>query len=134
QRILEALADADEAARALGSEGLDANERSLIERARAECLDAPATNVLSPVERADREESIADWLVEHDADESFADGLAETGVSRETLDHLAAVLSGDRLDATLRWMASSCTVRALARDIERAASRVHTLVSAVKGF
>ena len=31
-------------------------------------------------------------------------------------------------------MASGCTVRALAHDIERAASRVHELVSAVKGF
>jgi signal transduction histidine kinase len=34
----------------------------------------------------------------------------------------------------LRWLASGCTVRALAQDVERAVSRVHELVSAVKGF
>src|SRR5205814_9162455 len=56
QRMLEALVEADEAARALGGAGLDDNARSLIERARAECLETPTTNVLSPVERADREE------------------------------------------------------------------------------
>ena len=31
-------------------------------------------------------------------------------------------------------MAAACTVRGLARDVERAATRVHELVSAVKGF
>jgi len=36
--------------------------------------------------------------------------------------------------ATVRWVAAGCTVRGLARDIERAASRVHALVTAVKGF
>ncbi len=39
-----------------------------------------------------------------------------------------------RQAATLRWWVAACTVRGLARDIERAASRVHALVSAVKGF
>ena len=36
--------------------------------------------------------------------------------------------------ASLRWVAAGCTVRGLAHDVERAASRVHELVSAVKGF
>ena len=60
--------------------------------------------------------------------------LAETDVTLGTLDELAAALAGDRLRAALRWVAAGCTVRGLARDIERAASRVHALVSAVKGF
>ena len=39
-----------------------------------------------------------------------------------------------KLRASLRWVAAGCTVRGLAQDVERAASRVHELVSAVKGF
>jgi signal transduction histidine kinase len=50
------------------------------------------------------------------------------------LDELAAAITGDQLRASLRWVAAGCTVRGLARDIERAASRVHELVGAVKGF
>jgi signal transduction histidine kinase len=43
-------------------------------------------------------------------------------------------VSGDQLRVALHWVAAGCTVRGLARDIERAAARVHELVTAVKGF
>jgi signal transduction histidine kinase len=128
------LAEFDEASRELGAAGLAPSERSLIERVRAVCLAAPTTSVLSPLERSDREDAIGEWLAQHDADESFAAPLAETVVTLAMLDELAATLSGEKLRATVHWLAAGCTVRGLARDIERAASRVHTLVSAVKGF
>ena len=38
------------------------------------------------------------------------------------------------LDATLRWIAGSCSTRALARDIERATSRILQIVSSIKRF
>ena len=132
--VTEALIESDDASRALGAAGLDERETAVIDRIRVVCLATSTTSVLSPVERADREESFSDWLVEHDADDALAATLAETDVTLGMLDELAETLSGDKLRAALRWVASGCTVRGLARDIERAASRVHTLVSAVKGF
>jgi len=128
-----AVEELDAAARELGAVGLDAKEIALVDRVRTRCSDTP-TSVLTPLERADREDTIASWLAQHDVDESFATPLAETDTSSELLDELAAGLTGERLGATLRWLAAGCTVRGLSRDIERAASRVHTLVSAVKGF
>jgi signal transduction histidine kinase len=130
----EALTEFGEASRALGAAQLDARELSLVDRIGGFCVAAPATSVLTPLERADREESIAEWLEGHGANESFAATLSETDLRLELLDELAGTLSGDKLGATLRWMAAGCTMRGLARDVERAASRVHTLVSAVKGF
>lgn len=134
QLVTEALAESDDASRALGAAGLDADELAVVDRVRSVCLATPATRVLSPLERADREESIADWLADHEADESLAASLAETDVTIELLDEMAEAVDGDKLRAALRWVAAGCTVRALARDIERAASRIHALVSAVKGF
>jgi signal transduction histidine kinase len=131
--ITAAVDELDAAARALGAVGLDAQEMALVDRARTRCSDTP-TSVLTPLERADREDTIARWLAQHHVDESFATPLTETATSPELLDELAAGLSGERLGATLRWLAAGCTVRGLSRDIERASSRVHTLVSAVKGF
>src|SRR5690606_7868905 len=90
--------------------------------------------VLSPLDQADREEDIADWLIDHNVDDDLGAPLAETVVTIETLDQLAATLSGDKLRSALHWVAAGCTVRSLARDIERAAARVHELVTAVKGF
>jgi signal transduction histidine kinase len=101
---------------------------------RTICLAMPAAGVLSPIERADREEAFTDWLLDHDADDALAPALSDTDVSIGMLDELARTLSGDKLRVGLRWIAAGCTVRGLARDIERAASRVHDLVSAVKGF
>jgi signal transduction histidine kinase len=131
--VLAALAESDDAARALGAARLDAAELALIDRVRVVCGDAPTTNVRTPLERADREEEIATWLADHGAKEALSDALAETDVSVAMLEELAAKLTGEKLDAALRWVASGCTVRSLARDIERAASRVHALVSAIKG-
>jgi signal transduction histidine kinase len=134
QLVSEALIESDDASRALGAAGLDAKANALIERVRTVCLTTTTTSVLSPLERADREESFTDWLADHDVDDSLAAPLAETPVSLGLLDELAESLSGDKLRAALRWVATGCVVRGLARDIERAASRVHTLVTAVKGF
>jgi signal transduction histidine kinase len=131
--VTAAVDELDAAARALGAAGLNEKEMALVDRVRTRCSDAP-TSVLTPLERADREDTIARWLGQHDVDESFAPPLAETDASPELLDELAAGLSAERLGPTLRWLAAGCTLRGLSRDIERAASRVHTLVSAVKGF
>jgi signal transduction histidine kinase len=131
--VTAAVDELDAAARALGAAGLNEREMALVDRVRTRCSDTP-TSVLTPLERADREDTIARWLGQHDVDESFAPPLAETDASPELLDELAAGLSAERLGPTLRWLAAGCTLRGLSRDIERAASRVHTLVSAVKGF
>lgn len=134
QLMPQALVESDEASRALGAAGLDPHELALIDRVHAICLDTSATSVLTPLERSDREESIAVWLEDHGVDESLAASLTDTDITLAVLDELAGILTGVKLGATLHWMAAGCTVRGLARDIERAAARVHTLVSAVKGF
>jgi signal transduction histidine kinase len=133
QLVSAALDEFEDASRAIGAAGLDAKDFELVERVRGACVVGP-TKVLSPLERADREESFADWLSDHDVDDALATSLAETGVALDTLDELAARIADDKLRASLRLVASGITIRGLARDIERAASRVHELVTAVKGF
>lgn len=131
--ITAAVDELDGAARALGAAGLEAKEMALVDRVGTRCADTP-TSVLTPLERADREDMLARWLAQHHVDDSFAPALSETDASPELLDELATALRGAQLGATLRWLAAGCTLRGLSRDIERAASRVHALVSAVKGF
>jgi signal transduction histidine kinase len=134
QLLSQALDESDEASRSLGAAQLHADESAVIERVRAACLAEPTTVPLSSLEQADREEAITKWLDDHDADESLGVPLAESALSPDMLSELASTLSGDKLNAALRCLATACAVRGLARDIERASSRVHALVSAVKGF
>jgi signal transduction histidine kinase len=134
QLVAQAVVESEEASRAYGAAGLDAGALALVERVRSAGTARPATRVLSPLERSDREEALADWLTDHDVNDALAASLAETDVTITVLDALAAAVTGDQLRVALRWVAAGCTVRGLARDIERAAARVHELVTAVKGF
>lgn len=132
-RLLQARMDeADRAARSLARLGLTTVQLEGVDRVREACMRAPATVSLSPLERADREDEIADWLEAHGADGSAVDTLAETSVTVEVLDELAGCLEGEALDAALDWVAAGCAVRTLASESERSGSRISELVSAMK--
>ncbi|MFN0085930.1 MAG: sensor histidine kinase [Blastocatellia bacterium] len=128
------LEDAERAARALGASRLTDPELAAIDAVRASCLAAPARGVLSPIQQAEREEAIADWLADHGLDASIAEPLAETAVTLEALDRLAEAVRGPSLDTVLRWAAAGCSVRGLTSEIQEAAMRISGLVQAVRGF
>ncbi len=132
--LVDALAESDEASQELGAAQFGVSERATLDRVRSFCLTTPAAGVPSQLEQADREAALADWLADHGADEAIAADLAEAGITAEMLAELAGALAPPKLRAALRWAAATCVAQGLARDIERASSRVHELVSAVKGF
>jgi signal transduction histidine kinase len=55
-------------------------------------------------------------------------------VSVADLERFAAILGQDALAATLRLVVAEGTLRQLAAEVQVAASRIHALVAAVKGF
>jgi signal transduction histidine kinase len=133
KRLAAGLAEAEAAARALGAAGLSPTQLAAVDRIREVC----ATSFLvtpGPVERADREDAIAEWLDAHGTDSAAAEALADTGVSISALDGLAKVVDQHTLDAALRWVSAGCAIRRLAGEIETAASRIHDLVASVKRF
>ena len=122
------------AALALGAVRLSAEQFEAIGRARAQADDPAARAALSPLERADREEAIATWAARHRLRGEVVDGLAATALTAESLDHLAAVLGEDALVFALHSIAAGQQTRQLAKEIEIAAGRIHSLVAAIKGF
>ena len=132
--MAEALAAAEEAARALGTAGLTSEQLSELDTVRGICMSAAADRPISALDAADREDTIAAWLNAHNVDETLAEDLARTPVTIEALNRLARVLEGGSLTAVLRWVAGGCAARLLASNIERAATRIQALVAAVKGF
>ena len=132
--LMERLADADVATRTLGASRLTDAQLAAIDTVQAACLATRALGVLSPIQQADRENAVADWLVDHGLDEAMAGPLAETAVTINALDQIAEAVHGPSLDAVLRWAASGCSVRAIASEIQDAATRISGLVLAIKGF
>ena len=132
--LIESLTGAEEASRILASAGLSAEQFAAIDRARAMCDAARGNAPRTPLERADREDELTDWLADHRATQEFAIPLADTGITPDALDLLAKTVKGDALEAALGWISATVLVKSLAGEIERAAERIHELVAAVKGF
>jgi len=128
------LNEAERSARALGAAGLDTTHQAALEALRQCCLSSGSQGVLSPLEQAQREDRLTDWLVDHGVDEAVAVALAETNVTVEALDKLAATVDAQSLDVIVQWAASGCSVHQLASEIRGAAMRISGLVTAVKGF
>jgi signal transduction histidine kinase len=126
------LEDAERAAR--GVSRLTEAQLAAVETVRASCLEASPSGVPSPIEQAEREEAIADWLADHGLDVDTAEGLADTAVTLEALDRIAETAEGPTLNAVLQWTAAGCSVRTLASEIHEAATRIAGLVLAIKGF
>jgi signal transduction histidine kinase len=129
------LPELETASRALGSARLSEAQLAAVDRARELCHAAAGVAFgTSTIERADREDAIADWLRRHDVDVTAAEALAETAVTPEALDQLTDALNGEALLVALQWLVAGCVTHQLASEIEAAASKIHNLVAAVKGF
>jgi signal transduction histidine kinase len=128
------LDEADRATRALGASRLTDAQFTAVDAVRAACLAKSVRGVLSPIQQAERESDIADWLTAHGLDAETAEPLAETAVTIDALDRIADAVSGPALDAVLRWTAAGCSVRGIASEIQEAAMRIAGLVMAIKGF
>jgi signal transduction histidine kinase len=130
----ERLEDAEQATRALGASRLTDSQLAAIDRVHASCLASRVHGVLSPIQQAEREDTIADWLADHGLEDAIAGALAETAVTLDALDQIAATVTGPPLGAVLRWVAAGCSVRGIASEIQEAATRISGLVMAIKGF
>ena len=131
--LTETLVEAEHASRSLAESGLTTNQLAAINRVREECTDGAAP-VLSSIERADREDVLASWFEAHGADTEASAAFVDTAASIEMLDSLATTVTGEALVVAVQWLAACQSIRALASDVERSASKIHDLVGAVKRF
>jgi len=92
--------------------------------------------LLSSLERADREDALADWLDEQGVAESWllAETLAEAGVTPGDLDHLARLVPDAAAGPVVTWLEASLAKRRLLEGIEDAAARISDLVASVKTY
>jgi signal transduction histidine kinase len=128
------LEESDRAARALGESKLTDAQLAAVSAVRRSCVATRGQGVRSPIEQAEHEEAIADWLADHGVDVAAAESLADTAVTFEALDGVAAAVEGPALNAVLRWAAAGCSLHSVAAEIQDAATRIALLVSAIKGF
>ena len=84
----ERLEESERALRALGTFQLTEAQLAAVDAVRAACLARPEPGVRSPIEQAEREEGMSDWLDDHGLDIVMAEPLADTAVTFEALNIL----------------------------------------------
>jgi signal transduction histidine kinase len=128
------LGEAEQAARALGAARLTDAQLAEVDALRSCCMNAQVHGVLSPIQQAEREDEISDWLDDHHLPADIAAPLSETAVTIDALDRFAKAVDGPPLEAVLRWAAAGASVHALAAEVQEAATRISGLVMSVKGW
>ena len=94
----------------------------------------PIAAASSPLDAADREEALEEWLDERGISGVEVQPLAASAFAPADLDSLSAAVGVDKLGIVLSHIATGQNVRRLASEITMAAERIHALVQAVKGF
>ena len=119
------------AARALGESGLRGEPLAALQRLEERVAEGPAVP-MSPIDLADLEDTILEWLEEQEMDTRFADPLADAGIDVGQLEAAGTVCTDAELPIVIRYLAAVRYGSRLAQDIVNAAARIHTLVAAVK--
>lgn len=91
---------------------------------------------LTPLERSDREDAIADWLDNLDVDRSWelAPTFVNTGVSLTDLQTLVEHVGANHAEPLIVWLECALKAADLVSEIEQSTERISNLVGAVKEY
>jgi signal transduction histidine kinase len=139
RRAAEQLEDAvrryERACRALTEAGL-ADTRTLLEAEEHFHDRARQRPALNPIDRADREEAIENWLDANGvADAAGLTGvLLEAGLDVAALEALAAAIPRQALGPACEWLACAWSMHSLSADIRLGSARVSDIVASLKAY
>jgi signal transduction histidine kinase len=96
----------------------------------------PKAQKLSPLEAADREDAITDWLDSRGLGDAWqlAPVFVAGGLDVAWLEQAATAVDPSMLGAALRWLACADETELLMNEIEDATTRISTLVGAAKQY
>jgi signal transduction histidine kinase len=117
----------------LGAAGLSTGQLAVVHALETSAIET-VIETRSPMARADREDEIAQWLEEHGIEIELSEALADSALELRQLQDAAKTLTGPQLQVTIEYVAATVTVNRLTDEMSVAASRIETLVAAVKSY
>ncbi len=119
----------------LSRNDISAAQFSDLDRLRTSLEPAPAA--LDALDRADREDSLLDWLRDHGVVRDpwlLAGALTNAGADPEWCARVESVLPGADLEPALHWVASTAEVRQLLGEVKESTHRIFELVAAMRSY
>lgn len=119
----------------LADQSISAAQFAQLDALRRE-IPAPATTTVRPLDLADREDALSDWLADHHVERDWviAPPLAAVGLDVDWCEKASSVLDGPALGPGLEWVASSLSAATLLSEVKESTRRISDLISAVKSY
>ncbi len=97
-------------------------------------IDSPLD--LDPLERADREAVVEDWLDRRGVVDAwkYAQTVVNLGLDLDGLEHIATLFPGERFAAVLDWVDAAYNMYSLLQEIDQGASRISDVVQVLKKY
>jgi signal transduction histidine kinase len=94
------------------------------------------TSALSPLQAADREDELADWLDDHGITEGWriAPTFVQAGLDTDWLEEVAVSVAPEILPNAIGWLNYTVETELLMNEIEDSTTRITTLVDAAKQY
>lgn len=91
---------------------------------------------LSPLEAADREDALTDWLDSHGIERSWqiAPPFVQAGLDDAWLEYIAATVDQATLPTAIRWLSQTVENELLMDEIEESTARISHLVDGAKQY
>jgi signal transduction histidine kinase len=91
---------------------------------------------LSPMELSDAEDSLSDWLDDHDVSASWdvAPVLAAVGLDVPWMEDVLTAVGPQYLEGAVRWLMYTIDTESLMNEIDDSVTRISTLVGAAKQY
>lgn len=105
-----------------------------IEQLSLIALEREPPNYISPLDRSDREEELANWLERQGVSGAWeiAGVFIDTGLSVDDLERISDTIPNDSLSDVLSWVAGNIEIDRMVAEIYSSAGQISELVSSVK--
>jgi signal transduction histidine kinase len=110
--------------------------RSLVELQETVIARLKNAAELTPMQAADREDELSDWLDAHGVRDGWdlAPVLTAAGMDTDCLDEIDSKVDRSLLDQSIRWLSYTLETEMLMSEIEDASARISSLVGAAKQY
>lgn len=132
--LTEYQTEADKCSRILRKDGLNEDQFLEIENLRSKCIERAPKIPISPIQKSDIQDNLADWLVRNQMDARHADQLCDLPVTTMDLDKLLQILPVKAFEPAIQWIIASCNLQKIAFEIEQSINQICKLVDSVKKF
>jgi signal transduction histidine kinase len=107
-----------------------------LQEAAVERLDKTKDKDISPMDLSDAEDSLTDWLEDHDVQASWdvAPVLAAAGLDVPWMEDVLAAVGPTYLEGAVRWLMYTVDTESLMNEIDDSVTRISTLVGAAKQY